>query len=123
MFYLFVFLFLVLAPSAFADDRMFLCDDGTFTNRSERLCPAYQPKGTVMIAPAGASLQSMRALFPEPASKAKLPDPPEVCNLYREWVALNVRTGGGVTFPTTQDIPRWTALSRIFTAIGAPHCP
>jgi hypothetical protein len=123
MVYLFMFILFVVAPSVWAEDRMFLCEDGTYTNRPERLCPPYEPKGTVMVAPPGATLQSMRAMFPESEAKTRLPDPLAVCNLYKEWTALNLRTGGGVTFPTTQDVPRWLSLSRIFTAIGAPHCP
>jgi hypothetical protein len=66
----------------------------------------------------------MRALLGEPTPMtAQLPDPASVCNLYKEWQVLNLRTGGGVIFTNTQDVPRWMSLSRIFTAIGAPHCP
>jgi hypothetical protein len=105
---------------------MYRCDDGTFTNVAERMCEPYEPKGTVLVRPEGASLASMRALLGEPTSTAsttQLPDPISVCNLYKEWQVLNLRTGGGVTFTNTQDVPRWKALSRIFTAIGAPYCP
>jgi hypothetical protein len=78
----------------------------------------------VLVLPEGTSFASMRALLGEPTPKtAQLPDPLSACNLYKEWQALNLRTGGGVTFTYTQDVPRWIALSRIFTAIGAPHCP
>ena len=118
-------LFLPVSPRlASASEPLYRCDDGTFTNIAERLCDPYEPHGTVLVLPEGASLASMRALLGEPPSKtAQLPDPPSVCNLYKEWQVLNLRTGGGVTFPTTQDVPRWMSLSRIFTAIGAPHCP
>lgn len=106
------------------DEPMFRCDDGTFTNVAERMCEPYEPKGTVVVMPEGTSLASMKALLGEPAPKtAPLPDPPSICNLYKEWQVLNIRSGGGVTFSNTQDVPRWMALSRIFTAIGAPHCP
>jgi hypothetical protein len=109
---------------ASANERMFRCDDGTFTNVAERMCEPYEPKGTVLVLPEGASFASMRALLGEPAAKtAQLPDPASICNLYKEWQALNLRSGGGVTFANTQDVPRWMSLSRIFTAIGAPYCP
>jgi hypothetical protein len=109
---------------ASAMEPMFRCDDGTFTNVVERLCEPYEPKGTVLVLPEGASFASMRALLGEPAAKtAQLPDPASICNLYREWQVLNLRSGGGVTFAHTQDVPRWMSLSRIFTAIGAPYCP
>ena len=109
---------------ASANEPMFRCDDGTFTNVAERLCTPYEPKGTVLVLPEGTSFTAMRALLGEPASKtAQLSDPTSTCNLYKEWQALNLRTGGGVTFTYTQDVPRWIALSRMFTAIGAPHCP
>lgn len=107
-----------------AMEPMFRCEDGTFTNVAERLCEPYEPKGTVLVLPEGASFASMRALLGEPAAKAaQLPDPASICNLYKEWQMLNLRSGGGVTFANTQDVPRWISLSRIFTAIGAPYCP
>jgi hypothetical protein len=110
--------------SASASEPMYRCDDGTFTNMTERMCAPYEPKGTVLVLPEGASLASMRTLLGEPAAKtAQLPDPASVCTLYKEWQVLNLRSGGGVTFANTQDVPRWMSLSRIFTAIGAPHCP
>ncbi|MEP6887758.1 MAG: hypothetical protein ABI945_05490 [Nitrospirales bacterium] len=109
---------------ASANEPMFRCDDGTFTNVAERMCEPYEPKGTVLVLPEGASLASMRALLGGPAAKtAQLPDPASICNLYKEWQVLNLRSGGGVTFANTQDVPRWMSLSRIFTAIGAPYCP
>jgi hypothetical protein len=109
---------------ASVDEPMFRCEDGTFTNVAERLCTPYEPKGTVLVLPEGTSFASMRALLGEPAPKTvQLPDPMSTCTMYKEWQALNLRTGGGVTFTYTQDVPRWIALSRIFTAIGAPHCP
>ena len=118
---------LLLPPSilpASANEPMFRCDDGTFTNVAERMCEPYEPKGTVMVLPEGASLASLRALLGEPAGRtAQLPDPVSICNLYMEWQLLNLRSGGGVTFASTQDVPRWMSLSRIFTAIGAPYCP
>jgi hypothetical protein len=116
----------VLTPPLHAsvDEPMFRCEDGTFTNVAERLCTPYEPKGMVLVLPEGTSFASMRALLGEPAPKtAQLPDPMSTCTMYKEWQALNLRTGGGVTFTYTQDVPRWIAISRIFTAIGAPHCP
>jgi hypothetical protein len=123
MLYLVVLLSLLVAPSAFGADELFLCEDGTFTNIVERMCAPYTPKGVVMIAPQGATFASVRSMFPQTEQKAAdFPDPVSVCNLYKEWQMLNLRTGGGVTFRNTQDVPRWLSLSRIFTAIGAPHC-
>ena len=81
---------------ASANEPMFRCDDGTFTNVAERMCEPYEPKGTVLVLPEGASFASMRALLGEPAAKtALLPDPASICNLYKEWQALNLRSGGG----------------------------
>jgi hypothetical protein len=119
----FTLLVWAVAPAAFADDQLYKCDDDTFTNRPERLCEPYQSKGLVIIAPEGTTFNTIRALIPRAESRATFPDPIAVCNLYKEWMALNLLTGGGVTFTNTQDVPRWMSLSRIFTAIGAPHCP
>lgn len=105
------------------EELLYKCEDGTFTNIAERLCAPYQSKGVVLVAPAGATFASMSALLGEPVHPTNLPDPQAVCNLYQEWIALNMQTGGGVTFHLTQEVPRWRALSRIFTAIGTPYCP
>lgn len=120
---LLILLTLTLVPTlAMAEDQMYRCEDGTFTNRAELLCPSYEPKGRVLIAPVGATMNSIRALLPTERHD-RPPDPLGVCDLYWEWVALNLRTGGGVTFSNTQDVPRWNALARIFTAIPVPNCP
>jgi hypothetical protein len=103
-------------------DRLYQCQDGTFTNRPERLCTPYESTGVVMTMPKGHTLKSARALFGETEPTRTLPDPPVVCQLYDEWIALNLRTNGGVEFQLTQDRGRWVALSRIFTAIGTPRC-
>ena len=119
-----IFFLTLSSLPASATEQMFRCDDGTFTNVAERMCEPYEPKGTVLVMPEGTSFASMRALLGEPAAKAAaLPDPASICNLYKEWQGLNLRSGGGVTFTNTQDVPRWMSLSRIFTAIGAPYCP
>ena len=131
MWYLAVFLMaLGSASTAWADEAMYKCEDGMFTNRADLLCQPYQPKGNVLIAPPGASFAAIKTLFGEPAQasdsspKVKLQDSLHVCNLYKEWIAMNAQSGGGVTFQNTQDVPRWITLSRIFTAIPAPQqCP
>lgn len=102
---------------------MYKCEDGTFTNRPELLCEPYEPKGRLLILPEGVTLNSVKALVAEPPAQPASSDRPLVCQLYDEWVALNLRTEGGHNFQLTQDRPRWIALSRIFTAIGAPACP
>ena len=120
----------VTAPIASAAEQLFRCDDGTVTNRPERLCTLYEPRGAVMIAPEGSRpstftpfFESNRLAPPLIAGQAAVPTvSPDVCALYQEWAALNLQTGGGVTFRNTQDIPRWLSLSRLFTAIGRPQC-
>lgn len=127
---LLILFLLTLTPTvASASDQFFKCEDGTFTNRPEHLCAPYEPHGTVMIAPEGS-----RPSHFAPFLEGTLPAPPpivtgqagvasqDVCVLYQEWVALNLQTGGGVTFRNTQDVPRWQSLSRMFTAIGRPQC-
>lgn len=124
-------LFAVAAPMASATELLFRCDDGTVTNRAERLCAPYEPNGTVMVAPEGSGPAAFALFFeqnkPVPPAviagqSAASTASPDICTLYQEWAMLNVQTGGGVTFRNTQDIPRWLSLSRIFTAIGRPQC-
>ena len=121
---------LISVSPVWAEESMYQCEDGTFTNRAELLCQPYEPKGKVLLLPPGMSVASARALFGEPAQaeaiaqNVKLSDPAGVCSLYKEWVAMNLQTGGGVTFHLTQDVPRWLALARTFTAVVPPqNCP
>lgn len=124
-------LFVVTAPFASANDQLFRCDDGTFTNRADLLCAPYESLGTVMVAPEGTRPANFAPFSDQnrptvPSSLATRPDAPtatpDVCGLYQEWTTLNLQTGGGVTFRNTQDVPRWQSLSRMFTAIGRPQC-
>ena len=124
-------LFAVTAPLASANDQLFRCDDGTFTNRADLLCAPYESHGSVMVAPEGTRPANFAPFFEKyppalPPVIATRPDAPtaspDVCALYQEWAMLNLQTGGGVTFRNTQDVPRWQSLSRMFTAIGRPQC-
>jgi hypothetical protein len=126
-----LFFLTLTAPIASATEQLFRCDDGTVTNRPERLCAPYEPHGTVMVAPEGSRPSTFAPFFephrsaPPPlvAGQTALPTAaPDVCALYQEWAALNLQTGGGVTFRNTQEVPRWLSLSRMFTAIGRPQC-
>ena len=50
MLYLAALMFvLALSPNVFADDKMYKCDDGTFTNRADLHCPSYELRGSIMI--------------------------------------------------------------------------
>jgi hypothetical protein len=126
-----IILFAMTAPFASANDQLFRCDDGTFTNRADLLCTPYESRGTVMVAPEGSRPVHFAPFFEQnrtavPPVVATRPDistaSPDVCTLYQEWAMLNLQTGGGVTFRNTQDVPRWQSLSRMFTAIGRPQC-
>ena len=103
-------------PAAWADEPIYKCEDGMFTNRVELLCQPYESRGKVLILTQGMSVASARALMGGPSSlgetgqKVNLSDPANVCNLYK---------AGGVTFHLTQDVARWVALARIFPA-GVP---
>ncbi len=119
----------VSASPAWAEEPMYRCEDGTFTNRVELLCQPYESKGKVLILPTGMSMASVRTLMGPPtlpgesSQRVNLSDPTNVCNLYKEWLAMNLQTGGGVTFPLTQDVPRWVALARMFPAgVPPPNC-
>ena len=126
-----ILFFLAASTAASADEQLFRCDDGTFTNRAERLCAPYESHGSVMVAPPGSRPANFAPFFeqprvPLPPVMAATPDTrtanPDICALYQEWAMLNLQTGGGVTFRNTQDVPRWQSLSRMFTAIGRPQC-
>ena len=118
----------VLLPAYSRADssQLYRCPDGMVTNRAEMLCEPYETTGRVVIMPGGSNFAAVRPLLGEPAPREQaqpLPAPSGVCQLYNEWVDLNLATDGGHVNQTTEDRQRWVALSRIFTAIGKPHCP
>ena len=122
---LLIILALTAGSTVWAEETMYQCEDGTYTNRAELLCQQYEPKGKVLVLPHGMSLASAGALLGESAhtgapQNVKASDPLATCNLYKEWVSMNMQTGGGVTFRLTQDVPRWVALARIFPVGVAP---
>ncbi|HJU04878.1 MAG TPA: hypothetical protein VJ692_06960 [Nitrospiraceae bacterium] len=119
---------LASAPTAWANEPIYKCEDGTFTNRVELLCQPYESQGKVLILTQGMSVSSARTLMGGPSlgeagQPVNLSDPTNVCSLYQEWLAMNLQTSGGVTFHLTQDVARWVALARMFPA-GVPpqHC-
>ena len=116
---------LLPAHSRADSSQLYRCPDGMFTNRAELLCEPYETTGRVVIMPGDSNLAAVRPLLGEPAPREQahpLPAPSGVCQLYNESVGLNLATYGGRVSQTTEDRQRWLALSRIFTAIGKPHC-
>jgi hypothetical protein len=124
-------IFIVTAPFASANDELFRCEDGTFTNRADLLCKPYESTGSLMVAPEGSRPAQFAPYFEQrrssvPPMVSTRPEAQtatsEVCTMYHEYTMLSAQTGGGVTFRNTQDIPRWLSLARMFTAIGHPQC-
>lgn len=124
--------------SAAAGNELYRCPGDLFTNRPRPGCQAYEltselslvveapQRSTYLTPPVMASPSTPLLVVPlvsTVAASARSEVQQEICALYKEWQDINLRTGGGVIFESTQSIPRWLALSRIFTAIGAPHCP
>ncbi len=59
MLYLAALIFaMTLSASVFADDKMYKCDDGTFTNRADLHCPSYELRGSLMIMSGNAPMPS-----------------------------------------------------------------
>jgi hypothetical protein len=64
------FAMLTLGQMSWATDALYRCTDGTFTNRVERQCPPYDPKGIVRVQ--GASAEASK----QPFAEVKLSDEP-----------------------------------------------
>jgi hypothetical protein len=115
-----------------AEDMMYRCDDGSFTNRAEAACAPYSSPGSVTVAPDGQPPPSIRdrvrsdpptitAVLPPPAGKISK-NGQTLCGLYDEWHVLRHATNGGTVFHRGRDVARWQALSRLFQYIDAPQC-
>src|SRR3982750_2875952 len=89
-------LFLVLA-AVHAEDALYRCDDGSFTNRAEAGCASYQTQGSIAISPDGQpppvirerarSTTTIAAVLPPPAGKVRKNES-TLCGLYEEWQTL-----------------------------------
>jgi hypothetical protein len=45
-----IFLFVMAQPfNVLAEDKMYKCDDGTFTNRADLHCPPYELHGQIIV--------------------------------------------------------------------------
>ena len=40
---------MALVPNLFAEDKMYKCEDGTFTNRANLHCPPYDLHGRIIV--------------------------------------------------------------------------
>ena len=83
-----------------AEEVMYRCEDGSFTNRADAACPPYRSQGSLTVSADGFTL----------------------CGLYDEWETLRRTTSGGMVFSRSRDVARWQALSRIFLSVGTPQC-
>ena len=65
---------LPLAQLAWANDDLYHCADGTFTNRVELHCPPYESKGSVMVQreSAGDSASIQTGKTKQPFAEVKL---------------------------------------------------
>lgn len=115
-----------------AEEIMYRCEDGSFTNRPDAACPPYRPQGAVTVSPDGqpppiirdrlaGDNSVMTAVLPPPSGKLSKKGY-TLCGLYDEWATLRQTTSGGTVFSHSRDVARWEALSRIFLSIGTPHC-
>lgn len=115
-----------------AEEVMYRCDDGSFTNRLDAGCTPYRSQGSVRVSPDGqppplirdrvkGDSSTMTAVLPPPSGKLSKTGN-TLCGLYDEWETLRRMTGGGTVFSRSRDVARWQALSRIFLSVGTPQC-
>lgn len=115
-----------------AEEVMYRCEDGSFTNRADAACPSYRSQGSLTVSPDGqpppflrdrskGARSTLTAVLPPPSGKV-----PKtgftLCGLYDEWETLRRTTSVGTVFFRSRDVARWQALSRIFLSVGTPQC-
>jgi hypothetical protein len=115
-----------------AEEVMYRCEDGSFTNRADAVCSPYRSQGSLTVSPDGQPPPLLRDRFKGDSSimTAVLPPPSgkvsktgfTLCGLYDEWEILRRTTNGGTVFSRSRDVSRWQALSRIFLSIDTPVC-
>ena len=115
-----------------AEEMVYRCEDGSFTNRPDADCLPYRSQGSVTVSPDGqppaiiqdrlkSDMSTMTAVLPPPSGKLSK-NGYTLCGLYEEWQALRRITKGGMIFQRGRDVARWQALSRIFLSVGTPQC-
>lgn len=124
--------FVAIFDAEGAEEGVYRCEDGSFTNRPDGGCLPYRSQGLVTVSPDGqppaiiqdrlkSDASTMTAVLPPPSGK--LPkNGYTLCGLYEEWQALRRTTKGGTVFQRGRDVARWQALSRIFLNVGTPRC-
>ncbi len=115
-----------------AEEVMYRCEDGSFTNRADAACSPYHSQGSITASPDGqpppllrdrlkGDSNTMTAILPPPSGKASKTGF-TLCGLYDEWKTLRRTTSGGTVFSRSRDVARWQALSRIFLSVDTPQC-
>ena len=115
-----------------AEEVMYRCDDGSFTNRTDSACPPYRAQSSIAVSPDGqppallrdrlkGDSSTMSAILPPPSGKVSKVGF-TLCGLYDEWDTLRRTTNGGMVFSHSRDVARWQALSRVFLSLGIPQC-
>ena len=115
-----------------AEEVMYRCEDGSFTNRADAACPPYRSQGSLTVSADGqpppllrdrlkGDSSTMTAVLPPPSGKVSKTGF-TLCGLYDEWETLRRTTSGGMVFSRSRDVARWQALSRIFLSVGTPQC-
>lgn len=115
-----------------AEEAVYRCDDGSFTNRTDTACPPWRAQGSIAVSPDGqppalfrdrlkGDSSTMSAVLPPPSGKV-LKTGLTLCELYDEWDTLRRTTNGGMVFSRSRDVARWQALSRLFLSLGTPQC-
>ncbi|WP_447983943.1 hypothetical protein [Nitrospira sp. Nam74] len=115
-----------------AEEVMYRCEDGSFTNHTETACPPYHAQSSMAVSPDGqppvifrdrlkGDSSIMSAVLPPPSGKVSKTGV-TLCGLYEEWDTLRRTTNGGMVFSRSRDVARWQALSRLFLSLGTPQC-
>lgn len=114
---------------AFLAAALWVCPGDLYTTEPRQGCRPFEPSGhgsvsTVPEPPAEPAAPAYPPAEREDASpQRRRSGPSEICALYKEYIALELKTQGGFVNESTEEVERWQTLKRMFQNSPAPSCP
>ncbi len=116
---------------AFLATALWVCPDEVYTNEPRAGCKPFQPSNREAVSTVPepgaepAPTEPARSdRVPAEAPPPRRPSAPsELCALYKEYIALELKTHGGFVTESTEEVERWQTLKRMFQNSPAPACP
>lgn len=115
---------------AFLATALWVCPGEVYTNEPRAGCRPFQPSGKEAVSTVPEPRPDSVGEAPSPRgrgqdqpSTGRQAAPPELCALYKEYIALEMKTQGGFVTESTEEAERWQTLKRMFQTSQEPSCP